>query len=127
MGFAPLPSLNVTSCVFILSKPGLSRYIMEEVRMVPYKAITRRLSIIVLLAVLAAWAALPAAAQSTVPDLSQFGYPQVGGTVNFTPGQATSVSAGNQRVDIPADFLSVPAKFELLTGDPSSFHQFLSP
>ena len=90
------------------------------------KVIGRRFPIFVLLAVLASWAAIPAAAQSTVPDLSQFGYPTVGGTAMFTPGQATSGSAGNQMVSIPADFLSVPAKFELLVGDNSSFHQDLS-
>jgi hypothetical protein len=90
------------------------------------KVATKRLPVFVFLAALALWAALPAAAQSTVPDLSQFGYPQVGGSANFTPGQATTVTAGNQMVQIPADFVSFPAKFELLIGDPNFFHPLLA-
>jgi hypothetical protein len=57
--------------------------------------------------------------------MTQFGFPQVAGTANFTPGQATTVTAGDQRVDIPADLLSMPVKFEFLVGDPSSFRQHL--
>lgn len=90
--------------------------------MAPLKATTRRLSVFILLAALAMVAAIPAAAQSTVPDMTQFGFSQVTGTAMFTPGQATTLTAGKQKVEIPADFLSVPAKFEFLEGDPSFFH-----
>jgi hypothetical protein len=88
------------------------------------KVTTRRFSVFILLAALAMGAAIPAAAQSAVPDMTQFGFPQVTGTVMFTPGQATTLTAGKQKVEIPADFLSVPAKFEFLEGDPAFFHQF---
>ncbi len=72
-------------------------------------------------------AARPAAAQtSTVPDMTQFGYPQVGASVTFTPGQAATLTAGNQQVVLPADFISKTVKFELLMGDPSSFAPLLT-
>jgi hypothetical protein len=85
----------------------------------------KRLSVFVSLFILALGAAIPAAAQSTVPDMTQFGFPQVTGTVNFTPGQAMTLTAGDQRVDLPADMLSKPVKFEFLEGDSSFFHQNL--
>src|SRR5437763_15700136 len=82
----------------------------------------RRLSALHLLGSMVAWAAIPASAQpSQVPDMTQFGFPQVAATVNFTPGQATTLTAGNQQVAIAADFLTVPAKFEFVEGDPASF------
>jgi plastocyanin len=77
----------------------------------------------------AAPAAAPAqaspAAQATAapapPDMTKFGYPTVAGTVNFTPGQATNVTAGALRADLPADLISKPIKFELLNGDNATF------
>jgi len=77
----------------------------------------------------AAPAAAPAqaspAAQATAapapPDMTKFGYPTVAGTVNFTPGQAANVTAGALRADLPADLISKPIKFELLTGDNATF------
>jgi len=89
------------------------------------RIVIKRLSVFIVLITLALGAALPAAAQSTVPDMTQFGFPQVTGTVNFTPGKATSLTAGDQRVDLPADMLSTPVKFEFLEGDPAFFHQNL--
>ncbi len=77
---------------------------------------------LLLVAALAAWAAIPAAAQTgTVPDMTQFGYPRVAGTATFTPGQATTVTAGSQTVQLPADFISKTVKFELLEGDAQFF------
>lgn len=93
--------------------------------MATHKVIIKRLLVFVSLVTLALGVAIPAAAQATVPDMTQFGFPQVMATVNFTPGQATSLTAGDQRVDIPADMLSKPVKFEFLEGDPSFFHQNL--
>lgn len=90
-----------------------------------HRVIFKRLLVFVALITLALGVALPAAAQSTVPDLSQFGFSQVTGTVNFTPGQATTLTAGDQMVVIPADFLTKPVKFEFLEGDPAFFHQNL--
>jgi plastocyanin len=77
----------------------------------------------------AAPAAAPAqaspAAQATAapapPDMTKFGYTNVAGTVNFTPGQATNVTGGALRADLPADLISKPIKFELLTGDNATF------
>src|SRR5438309_11706160 len=68
----------------------------------------------------------PAAAQtSTVPDMAQFGFPQVAATTNYTPGQSATVSAGNQQVVLPSDFISKTVKFELLFGDSSFFAPLL--
>ena len=75
---------------------------------------------------LAIWA-VPASAQTAqVPDMTQFGFPTVGGTVTFTPGTAATVSAGNQKVDLPADFISKTVTFDLLIGDPSTFAPLLT-
>jgi hypothetical protein len=43
----------------------------------------------------------------------------------FTPGQATTLTAGTQQVVLPADFVKQPVKFELLTGDPNFFTPLL--
>ena len=90
-------------------------------------SISKHLSVLLLPIALVAWVALPAAAQTQPPDMTQFGFPQVAATADFTPGQAATVTAGNQTVAIPADLLSKPVKFEFLTGDPSSFASFLEP
>ena len=75
-----------------------------------------------LLAALSAGTSRNASAQqTTVPDLTQFGFPQVVGTVTYTPGQTETITAGNQQVVLPADFISKTVKFELLQGDPASF------
>jgi hypothetical protein len=66
-------------------------------------------------------AARPAAAD----DFTQFGFPQVSASVLFTPGQATTLTAGTQQVVLPADFISKSVKFELLTGDPNFFTPLL--
>lgn len=69
----------------------------------------------------------PAFAQTdAAPDFAQFGYPRVTAQVEFTPGQAATLTAGGQRVEIPADALSVPARFELLEGDPTFFAPFVN-
>jgi hypothetical protein len=60
----------------------------------------------------------PAAA---APDFGRLGFPTVAGTATFTPGAATSVSGGGMTVNLAADFAKDPAKFELLTGSPSTF------
>ncbi len=55
-----------------------------------------------------------AAQTSQAPDFTQFGFPQVVATVDFTPGQATRLEANGHRIDIPAGFLATPARFDLL-------------
>lgn len=95
-----------------------------EVDMKIRNVITRYLSVLPLVGVLAAWAAMPgapASAQATVPDLSQFGFPKVTGMVDFTPGTEATLTAGNQKVILPADFISTTVKFEFLEGDPAFF------
>jgi hypothetical protein len=57
----------------------------------------------------------------SAPDWSKFGFSTVAGSVMYTPGTATSVTAAGQKVALPADFYSKPVKFELLTGNPASF------
>lgn len=59
-------------------------------------------------------------------DFSQFGFPQVSASVTFTPGQATTLTAGTQQVMLPADFVKQPVKFELLMGDPNFFTPLLA-
>jgi hypothetical protein len=79
-----------------------------------------------LFALLAIAGAGRAAAQTTGPaDFTQFGYPTVAASVTFTPGQAATLTAGNQQVVLPADFISKTVTFELLTGDPSFFKPLL--
>jgi hypothetical protein len=80
-----------------------------------------------LLAVFAIAGAGRAAAQAAgPPDFTQFGFPQVAASVTFTPGQAATLTAGNQQVVLPADFISKTVRFELLTGDPSFFQPLLA-
>jgi len=55
------------------------------------------------------------------PDFTQFGFPNVVGTVQFTPGTTATISAGTQQVVLPADFISKTVKFDLLEGDASTF------
>ena len=65
------------------------------------------LSFGLLLAVVAIAGARSASAQATGPaDFTQFGYPTVAATVMFTPGTAATLTTGDQRVVLPADFIS---------------------
>src|SRR3954470_14550105 len=73
------------------------------------------------LCLVALWFATPASAQTSVPDMTQFGFPRVTGSVTFTPGQAMTITAGTQTVQLPADFISQTVKFEFLEGDPATF------
>src|SRR4051794_35364920 len=73
------------------------------------------------LCLVALWFATPASAQTSVPDMTQFGFPRVTGSVTFTPGQAMTITAGTQTVQLPADFISKTVKFEFLEGDPATF------
>jgi hypothetical protein len=89
-----------------------------------------RMLVFTFLGVLAAWALVagPARtqAQATVADMTQFGFPNVMGSVTFTPGQANTLTVGNQRLDMPADMISKTVTFEFLQGDNSFFAQNLS-
>jgi hypothetical protein len=80
-----------------------------------------RITALLVLLVLFLGTISPAFAQTAPPDFTQFGFPRVTATVNYTPGQATTLTAGRQSVTIPADFFSKAVKFEFLEGDASSF------
>src|SRR4051794_5753372 len=62
-----------------------------------------------------------AAAQTSVPDFTQFGFPNVVGSVQFSPGTTATISAGTQQVVLPADYISKTVTFDLLQGDASTF------
>src|SRR5437763_1073205 len=53
--------------------------------------------------------------------MTQFGFPNVTASATFTPGQAITLTAGTQSVQLPADFISKTVKFEFLEGSPSFF------
>jgi hypothetical protein len=75
-----------------------------------------------LLAVLYALSIRGAAAQAGgPPDFTQFGFPQVVGSADFTPGMTATISAGRQQVILPSNFISKTVRFELLEGDTSTF------
>jgi hypothetical protein len=64
----------------------------------------------------------PTATPAPVPaDFSTLGFPTVAASADYTPGTATSVSADGMTVQLAANFYRNPAKFELLTGSPSTF------
>ncbi|MEO8286232.1 MAG: hypothetical protein ABI670_07315 [Chloroflexota bacterium] len=75
----------------------------------------------VLLVALSLGSGRSASAQAAVPDFTQFGFPQVVGSVTFTPGTAATITGGNQQVVLPADFISKTVTFDLLQGDPAFF------
>jgi hypothetical protein len=74
-----------------------------------------------MLAALAVGSGRHAAAQATVPDFTQLGFPQVIGTVTYTPGMTVTLTGGTQEVVLPDNFISKTVKFELLQGDPTTF------
>ncbi|HUS14307.1 MAG TPA: hypothetical protein VM536_04725 [Chloroflexia bacterium] len=77
---------------------------------------------VALFGLLALAGARPAAAEPDAPaDFAQFGFPTVAASALFTPGQATTLTAGNQQVVLPAGFTTKPVRFELLSGDPGFF------
>jgi hypothetical protein len=94
-----------------------------------FAVLSRRISVAALLGVFVAWAVMlgprHAQAQASVPDMTQFGFPTVVGSVTFTPGQANTLTAGNQKLEMPADMISKTVTFEFLQGDPSFFAQHL--
>lgn len=55
------------------------------------------------------------------PDFTQWGFPQVVASTNFTPGTATSVSANGISISIPANAFNVPVTFDLLQGPVQNF------
>ena len=55
------------------------------------------------------------------PDMTKFGYSTVAKSMDLTPDQAATVTAGNRSVAIKAGTFDVPVTFDLLTADPSTW------
>lgn len=67
----------------------------------------------------------PSASPSYPPGLSAFGFPNVTASVDYTPGQAATLSHGGLSVSIPAGAYSKPLKFQLLEGDTAYWQKFV--
>ncbi len=55
------------------------------------------------------------------PDMTKFGYPTVAKSMDLTPDQAATITAGARSVAIKAGTFDVPVTFDLLTADPSTW------
>ncbi len=55
------------------------------------------------------------------PDFTKFGYPTVAKSMDLTPDQAATITAGDHSVAIKAGTFDVPVTFDLLTSDPSTW------
>ncbi len=62
----------------------------------------------------------PSSSQGTV-DWSKYGFTTVTDAVSITPGAADSVVSGPYDIQIPGNAFTSPVKFELLSGNPTSF------
>jgi hypothetical protein len=58
----------------------------------------------------------PVGAQNA-PDFTKFGYPTVAKSMDLTPDQAATITAGDHAVTIKAGTFDTPVTFDLLTGD----------
>lgn len=55
------------------------------------------------------------------PDMTKFGYPTVAKSMDLTPDQAATITAGERSVAIKAGTFDVPVTFDLLTADPNTW------
>lgn len=55
------------------------------------------------------------------PDFTKFGYPTVAKSMDLTPDQAATITAGDQSVAIKAGTFDGPVTFDLLTSDASAW------
>ncbi len=55
------------------------------------------------------------------PDMTKFGYATVAKSMDLTPDQAATITAGDQSVAIKAGTFDNPVTFDLLTSDPSQW------
>ena len=58
---------------------------------------------------------------ASAPDMTKFGYPTVAKSMDLTPDQAATITAGERSVAIKAGTFDVPVTFDLLTADPSTW------
>ncbi len=80
-----------------------------------------KLAIIVLGISLLAVSNLTAVGAQGPPDMTKFGYPTVAKSMDLTPDQAATITAGERSVAIKAGTFDVPVTFDLLTADPSTW------
>lgn len=55
------------------------------------------------------------------PDFTKYGYPTVAKSMDLTPDQAATITAGDQSVAIKAGTFDSPVTFDLLTSEPSAW------
>jgi len=58
---------------------------------------------------------------ASAPDMTKFGYPTVAKSMDLTPNQAATITAGERSIAIKAGTFDVPVTFDLLTADPSTW------
>ncbi len=67
------------------------------------------------------WWVVPTDDAVGAPDFTQYGFPTVLASQVITPGKAYTITADVYTVVIPDGAFDIPVKFDLLTGNPSSF------
>jgi alpha-glucoside transport system substrate-binding protein len=67
------------------------------------------------------WYVVPTDDAPGAPNFAQYGFPNVLATEVITPGKAYTITADVYTVSIPDGAFDIPVKFELLSGDPTSF------
>lgn len=78
-----------------------------------------RLSLLVVGLVLVTLCVASSAGAQGAPDFTKFGYPTVAKSMDLTPDQAATITAGDHSVTIKAGTFDNPVTFDLLTGDVS--------
>ncbi len=56
------------------------------------------------------------------PDFTKFGYPTVAMSMDITPDQAATITAGDRSIAIKAGTFDAPVTFDVLTSDPSTWN-----
>jgi hypothetical protein len=72
-------------------------------------------------ALLMLFAACSSVGAQSAPDFTKFGYPTVAKSMDLTPDQTATITAGDQSVTIKAGTFDNPVTFDLLTSDPSTW------
>lgn len=60
-------------------------------------------------------------ASAAAPDFQKLGFPNVVAEKEITPGQASSITYGSVKIDIPADAFTAPVKFQVIEGANADF------
>ncbi|MCA1669957.1 MAG: hypothetical protein LC793_21730 [Thermomicrobia bacterium] len=80
-----------------------------------------KLAIVILGIALLTASNLTAVGAQGPPDMTKFGYPTVAKSMDLTPDQDATITAGERSVAIKAGTFDVPVTFDLLTADPSTW------